>query len=209
MPRVFTEGSHALVLAAGAGRRFGGGKLVAPLNGQPLIRLAVEAALATDVVSVTVVLGSEAEQVEQAFSPLADPRLKRLVCGDWENGLAASLRGGIDSLPGDARATLIFLGDMPHVSKALANRLLAAVIDGAPAAMPICDGRPAHPVAVGRALFPALAKLTGDKGARDLLMQVAGTVHLVTDDPGSIRDVDTVEDLRDLQAAGEPSRTWS
>jgi molybdenum cofactor cytidylyltransferase len=206
---VFTEGSHALVLAAGAGRRFGGGKLVAPVNGRPLIRLSVDAALATNVASVTVVLGCRAEEVEHALSPIDDPRLKRLVCANWEDGLAASLRCGIDSLPGDARAALIFLGDMPHVPKDLAKRLLAAVVEGAPAAMPICDGRPAHPVAVGCALFPALAKLTGDKGARDFLMRVAGTVHVVTDDPGSIRDVDTVDDLHDLQAAGDMSRIWS
>jgi molybdenum cofactor cytidylyltransferase len=209
MPLLSTSGSHAIVLAAGAGRRFGGGKLMAPLAGQPLIRLAAEAALAAATDTVTVVLGCEAEQIAQVLSPIADPRLKTLVCANWEDGMAASLSCGIESLPGDARAALIFLGDMPQVPTELATRLLCAVMDGAPAAMPTCDGRPAHPVAVNASLFPALSKLTGDKGARDLLMQVAGTVHILTDNPGSIQDVDTADDLNNLQAVGHKPPIWS
>ena len=203
------ERTHALVLAAGAGRRFGGGKLLAPLAGKPLVLLAVEAALASAVEAVTVVLGSNAEDFQNALSPLADARLRTLVCAEWDQGLSASLRCGIDSLPDDARAAVIFLGDMPQVPTELANRVLTAVIDGAPAALPVCDGRPAHPVAIAGAIFPEVRRLTGDQGARALLEQMPGALHIASDDPGSIRDVDTVEDLRDLAAAGNAGRVWS
>ncbi|QAY79434.1 nucleotidyltransferase family protein [Sphingosinicella sp. BN140058] len=199
-PSAPESGVHAIVLAAGAGRRFGGGKLVSDFKGRPLLCWAVDTALACPVESVRVVVGAEAAAVERILSP--DDRVRILICPDWDEGLSRSLRCGVESLPVDARALLLFLGDMPYAPSCLAGPLLDAVAAGAPAAMATCRGRPAHPVAISARLFPDLLRLTGDQGARGLLRTCPGVVEIEADDEGSIADVDTPDDLRRL--AGEP-----
>jgi molybdenum cofactor cytidylyltransferase len=184
--------THAIVLAAGAATRFGGGKLLAELRGRPLIAWSVDAALAASVDDVTVVLGDQSERLRDTLPTSA----RSVVCVDWQEGLAASLRCGIRSLPAGAQAVAIFLGDMPHVSSALADRLITLVLEGAPAALPSHAGRPAHPVVVSAALFPALLELRGDTGARKLLERTAGAVVIDVDEPGCIVDIDTADDLR-------------
>ena len=198
------EGTHALVLAAGAGSRFGGGKLCADWHGRPLIRAAVETALATPAEAVHVVVGADAAKVRQCLAGLADPRLGFVICADWAEGISASLRAGIDSLPPDARAMIVFLGDMPMVSAELAARLLDGVLAGAPAAIPVCEGRPAHPVAIGAEIFPRLRLLEGDQGARRLLESLPGVMRVPTTDAGSVADVDTVADLDALSGPAGP-----
>lgn len=183
--------THAIVLAAGAATRFGGGKLLADLDGRPLIAWSVGAALGGGFDGVTVVLGDRADQVAAALPD----GCRTVRCAEWPEGLAASLRCGIRSLPSDIGAAGIFLGDMPHVSSALADQLLTQVLNGAPAALPTHAGRPAHPVIVSAALFPALTALRGDAGARKMLERTPGVVTVLTDDPGSVTDIDTPEDL--------------
>lgn len=196
-PPTLDPGTHAIVLAAGAARRFGGGKLTATLNGRPLVSWSVERALQTPVELVTVVLGADAEAVARALP--SDVRLRVTVCPDWEEGLSRSLQCGVQTLPDHARALLLFLGDMPDVSSALAHRMLRLVLDGAPAAMPVYDGQPAHPVAISARLFPAIRNLHGDQGARRVLRTVPGAVEIETDERGSIADIDTEADLHSLR----------
>src|SRR5690348_3290431 len=100
-----------LLLAAGGARRFGSQKLVAPLNGQPLIRHAAQALVdATD--AVTAVLGNEAGVVQAALNDL---HLAVVENRDWATGLASSVRCGIAALPASARAVVIVLGDQPGI----------------------------------------------------------------------------------------------
>ncbi len=190
------DGVHALVLAAGAGRRFGGGKLLAAYRGEPLLLGAVRAALASGVETATVVLGCDAEAVATALAGVTDARLRRVVAADWADGLSASLRAGVLSLPAEARGCLIFLGDMPEAGPAAAAAVLAALRRGAAAAMPTHDGKPGHPVGFARAEFPALTALTGDRGAGPLLDRLGLRVaRIALSDPGVIFDVDRPADL--------------
>ncbi|MGB5779928.1 MAG: nucleotidyltransferase family protein [Allopontixanthobacter sediminis] len=193
-------GCHAIVLAAGAASRFDGAKLVAPFAGQPLVCRAVGAALDSRVERVTVILGSRADEVEAALEPLRDKRLELVRCADWQDGLSASLRCGLSHLP-DCRAAVIFLGDMPNVSAALADRVLKTVMDGAPAAFPEYGGSPGHPVAIASDLFRSLERLKGDQGARAFLEGTKGVVRLTTGDAGCVQDVDTRHDLTRLASA--------
>lgn len=179
--------TEAIVLAAGAGRRFGGGKLIADWRGRPLVQWSVAAALASGVERVTVILGADAERVQ----PLLDSRVAVALCPDWDEGIAASLRHGLSILVPATDALLIFLGDMPLVSPILAAQLLDEVIGGAPAAIADHHGTPAHPAAVHRSVFHLLMQLKGDRGARGLLAALPGTRVIATEDPGSIFDVDT------------------
>lgn len=189
------NGYQAVVLAAGAGRRFGGGKLLAPWRGRPLVRAAVEAALAAPVDRVIVVVGCEAEAVTAALAPLATARLAIVRADDWAEGLAASLRAGVASLPADSRGFLLFLGDMPAIPPALPARVIEALRAGATAVQPVHDQRPGHPVGLAAALYPQLRALSGDTGAGALLKARDDVLRLPTEDAGAVTDVDRPEDL--------------
>lgn len=191
-----SDGRHAIVLAAGAASRFGGGKLTALWRGEPLVRHAVRAALETNVKDVVLVVGAGADEVRQAVAPLSDPRLTIVEAADWADGLSASLRTGLSKLPADAAAVAVFLGDMPEVDARIADRLLDAILGGAPAARPCTPFGPAHPTAFSTQVFPALMRLTGDQGGRPVLDALGDAVAFIeTDDPGAVFDVDRPEDL--------------
>ena len=190
--------SHAIVLAAGASRRFDGAKLLAPLRGRPLVVHAVETALASPVEGVILVIGARAAAVADTLGALPGERLQTVFCKDWDSGLAASLQSGLAALPDDCRAALIYLGDMPDCDPALGGEMLRLVQDGAGAAYPVYHGQPGHPVAVSAELFPKLHALKGDRGARAVLEGTPNLVRIAVDDPGCIRDIDTRDDLTEL-----------
>lgn len=186
---------HALVLAGGAGRRFGGGKLLADWRGRPLVRWSVESALGAPVDGVVVVVGHRASEVRSALGDLTDPRLRIVEAPDWDDGLSASLRAGVTALPQAAESLAIFLGDMPLVDPSSVAPLVDAVEAGAVAArLDHADG-PAHPIVFGRALFPDLLRTRGDRGARSLLVGRDDVAVFTTTDQGAVFDVDRLEDL--------------
>ena len=191
----------AVVLAAGAGRRFGGGKLTACWRDGVLLDGALAAAFAAPVDEIIVVTGGDAAvgPAAQAFAgPRADGERLRLVpAPDWSEGLAASLRAGLAALPAEVQAAFIFLGDMPGVPHALADRLARALGPGVTAVQPTVRGAPAHPVLLSHSLFPAALALRGDRGAQALLAG-HGVIRIDVDEPGATLDVDTPEALAAL-----------
>lgn len=188
-------GFHALLLAAGAGSRFGGRKLLAPWRGEPLICAAARRALAAPVEAVVAVTGSDAVEVEAALQALRDPRLKIARAPEWALGISASLRRGLLALPPASRGAVVFLGDMPLVPLDAAAHLVAALSGGALAAELVHDGQPANPVAYAATLFADLLALQGDSGGRRLLRGLPGVARIETEDPGAVFDIDRVEDL--------------
>ena len=184
----------ALVLAAGAARRYGSAKQLAELEGRPLIEHALEAVAAAPVDDRVVVLGAGADAVlEGADLHGARP----VVCEDWAEGQAASLRAGLAALDG-VEAAVVVLGDQPRVSARAIARVLAARGDGAAAVRATYDGLPAHPIVLERALFSRLAALEGDVGAREVLATVA-VREVACDGLGRPDDVDTPEQLEVLR----------
>jgi molybdenum cofactor cytidylyltransferase len=187
-----------VVLAAGGASRFGSAKQLADLDGVPLLQHAVDAMLAVaGVDSVVVVLGAEAQRVRDAV----DFRSARsVVCAEWAEGMAASLRCGVAAV-GDCDWVIVTLGDQPRVTP----QVIAAVRDearGAPvgtvAVRAMYDGVPGHPVALGRAMLPRVAQLSGDVGARELL----GSATVRTFEAAGFcdpADVDTPEELEALR----------
>jgi molybdenum cofactor cytidylyltransferase len=200
----------AILLAAGASSRFkaaGGGeasKLVAALAGKPLVRHAAEAALASTARPVVVVTGHDGEAVEAALDGLA---LQFAHNVRYREGLASSLKTGIAALPGDAAGALILRGDLPAVTPALIDRLIAAFAEqpDALAAAPSFGGRRGNPVLLSRSLFSAIAALGADEGARKLLAnaQPGQVVELDVSDVGSTLDVDTPGSLAEARRALE------
>jgi molybdenum cofactor cytidylyltransferase len=186
---------EAVVLAAGAGSRFGGAKLLAPYRDGLLLDGALAAAFAAPVRSVTVVTGADAVRVADAAQAF-DPRIRHVHAPDHAEGMGASLRAGIASLPADAGGAFVFLGDMPRVPQAVLLPMAQAFFAGAPAAAPVFEGRRGNPVLIGRELFPDLLALTGDTGARAVLQRLGERLALVdAPDDGVLFDVDAPGDL--------------
>jgi molybdenum cofactor cytidylyltransferase len=196
----------ALVLAAGRSTRMGGpNKLLAELAGKPLVRIAVEEALASRANPVIVVTGHERERVEQALTGLS----VRLVHNpDFAGGLSTSLKAGLAAVPEDADGAIVCLGDMPQVDAALIDRLIAAFDPsrGALIVVPTVDGKRGNPVLWSRRFFPELTALEGDVGARHLIgTYTEALVEVPVSDRAAFTDVDTPEALSALRAAAETS----
>ncbi|MHB8528851.1 MAG: nucleotidyltransferase family protein [Caulobacteraceae bacterium] len=193
-------GFEAVVLAGGSGSRFGGTKLTAPWRGGALIDGALAAAMAAPVRSVTVVTGAD-PLVADACRAFAlrrgqSARLRLVHAADHAEGMAATLRAGIRSLPGDAAAAFVFLGDMPLVPPAIAVALSKALAAGVSAAAPVFQGRRGHPVLFSRGMFSTLHALAGDAGAGPLLAGLGERLALVdSPDEGVLFDVDVAADL--------------
>lgn len=189
----------ALVLAAGASRRFGGDKLSALLDREPLLFHAIRAARAAPVSRVVVVARTG------------------LDCGKWEGtppvevlsmesrALSESLRAGIAALR-DMDGVFVFLGDMPGIPHRIAASLAAGIGQGS-AALPRHGGKPGHPVLLSAGLFPEIATLTGDEGAGRLLRDRSDVVFVESDDPAIHLDIDRPEDLSALGDTRTSSRT--
>ena len=182
-----------LVLAAGAGTRFGGRKQLAELDGRPLLDHALAAMASAPVEPVTVVLGADADEIRAAVDMHgAEP----IVCQEWDEGQSASLRLGIDALDrAGAQAVVVTLGDQPRIAARAIAAVVAARAPGeADAVRATYDGRPGHPVLLERSLFDAVHDLRGDTGARAVLGS-ARVVDVPCDGLGDPADVDTPGDL--------------
>lgn len=183
-------GCCGLILAAGAGTRFGAEpKLLAELDGRPLLEHAVAAACAVpELERVVVVLGAFAEEV---LAAVAFGRAEPVVCTRWQEGQAESLRCGTAALEGVARA-IVTLGDNPTVTPAVIRRFL----DQPGGTRAAYGGRPGHPVVLGKEQLTRLDQLAGDEGARELLR---GGAMIECSDLASGRDVDTPADLEAIR----------
>jgi len=180
-----------ILLAAGAGRRFGGPKQLARVGGRPVIERALDAL--RDVEPRVVVLGARAGQV-RAGADLGGARV--VVCAGWAEGMAASLRCGIAAL-GDVDAAVVVLADQPFVTAAVVATLLAADGEGHDAVRATYRGTPGHPVLLGRSLLERAAELRGDVGFRTVL-EDARVRHVEAGHLGDPADIDTREQLEAL-----------
>lgn len=178
-----------LILAAGAGTRFGEQpKLLAKLNGRPLLEHVITAMTEVgELERVIVVLGAHAEQL---LGGVEFGRAEPLVCPDWSDGVSASLRCGAEALAGSERV-LVAVGDTPGLTAEVVRRVLAA----APGTRARYGGVPGHPVLLGPDQLVRLHQLRGDVGARGLL---ADAPSVECGDLASGLDVDTCADLNQL-----------
>ncbi len=187
------------MLAAGAGRRFGGGKLLALLDGVPVIRRTLGAVLTAGFDEVVVATGADSAAVAGALQGLT---CRIVPAADWEEGMAASLRGGLAALGQPAKGVFVFLGDMPLVPVHLCPALAGLAEQAGYAARPRVAGKPGHPVAFTTAALPDLARLTGDQGAASSLKGHADAViYYDTDAVGAVLDIDAPSDLEVAERA--------
>jgi molybdenum cofactor cytidylyltransferase len=187
---------HAVVLAAGRSSRMGGpNKLLALFGGEPLVRRTVARAVASQAAGTTVVAGHQADRVRAALFGLEAKLVENQA---YRTGLASSLKAGIAALPESASGALVILGDMPDVSSADLDRLITAftAAGGVSIVRATHNGKRGNPVLLPRSVFPAVAALEGDTGARHLVEQEGLAVVDVEIGAGASIDVDTPEALR-------------
>ena len=173
-----------LLLAAGAGRRMGGPKA---LVGTWLVD-AVTTLRVGGCDRVVVVLGASAAEAR----PLLDGYdAEVVVAEDWDEGMGASLRAGLERLGGSEAAALVTLVDLPDMGADVVERLLARPVTATTLARASYDGTPGHPVLIGRDHWAGvIASAQGDRGARDYLD--ANTVeHVECGDLATGQDADT------------------
>jgi molybdenum cofactor cytidylyltransferase len=184
----------AVVLAAGAGARFGGGKLLAPLEGRPLLQHVIDRLAASRLDETVVVLGDDADAVDAAMDW---GEARRVRNPDPARGLASSLQIGIAAVDDGSDAALIVLGDQPRLPARAVRALLdAPVVEGRPIVVPVYpDDAGRNPVLLRRDAFPLVAEAAGDRGLGPL---ISGHPELVQDVPirveGGNPDVDTRAD---------------
>jgi molybdenum cofactor cytidylyltransferase len=189
----------AVVLAAGAGSRFGGGKLVSPWGDGLLLDGALTAAFAAPARAVTVAWGADPRVVAAAEAFAARigeaARLRLVHTERHAEGMAETLKAAVASLPPDSEGAFVFLGDMPRVRPEILPELALAVAAGARAAAPVFGGQRGHPVLFGASLYPSLMTLSGDRGAASMLAGIGDELALILAlDAGVLFDVDRPAD---------------
>ncbi|MFV9505179.1 MAG: nucleotidyltransferase family protein [Oscillochloridaceae bacterium umkhey_bin13] len=192
---------YGVLLAAGTSARMGQPKQLLDWQGQPLVRHVAATALASQLDGLVVVCGAVAPAVSAALADLAES-LHLVVCSDYAAGQAASLRCGLAALPAGTRAALIVLVDQPLITTELINHMLAhwQAEPTALALVPQYQGQRGNPVILAAALFPELAALHGDTGARAILAKHHDRVRWwVVDDPAVVTDIDTPETYAHLR----------
>ena len=197
----------AIVLGAGRSSRMGGpNKLLAEINGKPLIRMVTEQALASRARPVLVVTGHQRERVEAALAGLP---VQLVHNPHFADGLGTSLKAGIAALQPNIDGVIVCLGDMPQVDAALIDRLIGAVDPdkGALIAVPVIEGKRGNPVVWSRRFFHDLMTVEGDIGARYLIGRYAEAVAEVpVDGTAALTDVDTPEAFAAVKAELEKAR---
>ncbi|MBF8255763.1 MAG: putative selenium-dependent hydroxylase accessory protein YqeC [Anaerolineales bacterium] len=182
-----------IVLAAGAGERFGGPKQLARWKGRPLLSYALQAAREGGLSPIVVVLGARQDDVRSAVGEavvVENP--------EWQDGQSTSVRAGLSAVEGQVEAAVFLLADMPRVNGATIRRLVAAHRVSLPAIVaPMGGGRRGNPVLFDRRVFPALHALSGDQGGRSLLERWPW--QAVEADPYEFAEVDRPDDLAQLE----------
>ncbi|MEE8247676.1 MAG: molybdopterin-binding/glycosyltransferase family 2 protein [Alphaproteobacteria bacterium] len=193
----------ALVLAAGQSRRMGGrNKLLAEIEGRPMVARVVDAVLASPARPVIVVTGHQEAKLRDTL----EGREVRFVHNpDYAEGLSTSLKRGVAALGPEVDGVLVCLGDMPRVAPVHLERLIAAFgpAEGRAICVPTRDGKRGNPVLWGAEFFDEMKELAGDVGARHLIGEHPEALHEVAmDDEAVLVDVDTPEALIALDSGG-------
>jgi len=195
----------ALLLAAGQSRRMGTNKLLAEIDGRPMVARTAQRLLSSHARPIVAVLGNQADAVDTALGRLPVERVRNPA---FAEGLSTSLKRGLAALPPDIDGVVVCLGDMPLVTGRDLDRLIAAFnpLEGRAIIVPTRRGKRGNPVLWARRFFPEMAELAGDVGAKHLIGEHAELVcEVEMDTDGVLVDIDTPDALAALRNKVKPS----
>ncbi|HWS81552.1 MAG TPA: nucleotidyltransferase family protein [Rubrobacter sp.] len=195
------SGVSAIVLAAGGGSRFGGGKLLAELGGRPIIETVLHNLREAPVDEIIVVLGADAQRLREVCERYG---ARTLANEEWERGQSTSVLAGLRACGGEA--AVVLLGDQPFIGAEAVERLVSAFSEGAKVAVATYGGKRRNPVLFSREVWPLLeAELAGDEGARSVQRRHPElVVEVPCEEVGDPADIDTREDLKRLEEMRGP-----
>jgi molybdenum cofactor cytidylyltransferase len=196
-PRPFLSG---IILAAGASTRMGRPKQLLRLGDRCLLQYVIDAAAASCLDEIIVVLGHCAEEVREILRLPTSRAARIVVATEYAQGQSVSLRAGLHAADPRARAAAILLGDQPQVTGRLIDRVAREFLnlDSAIARPVYTDphgGRvPGHPVLLAKRIWPEVEKLEGDQGARALISAHPEWLFGIPIEGEPPVDIDTAED---------------
>lgn len=209
---------EGIVLAGGSSKRMGLVKQLLPIGGRPMLMMILEAALSSDLDGLTVVLGANAEVIQEAIEPILNNNRSRIVLNrDFREGMASSIRTGIRSLPPETQSVMFILGDQPLLDTRTINRLIHCFLESdKDICVPVVKGMRGNPVTFGRSFFHELLGLRGDVGGRAVLERHPSEIlEVELESPEIFQDVDNIDDLKAVNkiiASTKPSnyggRQW-
>lgn len=180
-----------ILLAAGAGSRFGGGKLLHPLDGVAIGVRAARNMLAAGL-TVTAVVRPGNDELRRLLEAAGCTVTE---CANAAEGMGVSLAHVIAHTR-DAGGWVVALADMPRIRPETIRCITDAVRAGATLAAPTYHGERGHPVGFSATLRDELLACHGDEGARSVLKRHHAEIQLVpVDDPGVVFDIDRREDV--------------
>jgi molybdenum cofactor cytidylyltransferase len=185
----------AVVTAAGSAERFGGKKLLAPIQGRPLLDHTIRSLLEGGVSEVIVVMGAAARpELERDVTVLSDPRVRSVENPDPSRGMFSSIQVGVATANGDA--LVVLPGDMPYVRPDTVRAVIAKYRERAAIVSPRYKGKRGHPVVMPLSLRDEIASTSPTANLHDVIHHHQDDrVDLDVDDAGVVRDVDIPADL--------------
>jgi len=192
----------AVVLAAGASTRFGRTKQLKPLDGEPLVQHVVDAAAGGGVDEIVVVLGHDAEAVRDA---LQLPLIGRAVVNPrFTQGQSTSVAAGLAACDPASEAAVVLMADQPGISPRHVRGLIEAFTDTGAEIVRLGFRDGPGPALLARSVWPEVAALTGDIGARALFEAQPERIRWFRVDEDAPPDVDRPEDLPGTRTPERP-----
>lgn len=185
----------AVVTAAGSAERFGGKKLLTPIDGEPLLDHTIDTLLEGGVAEVIVVVGKDGRaELERDVNAMLDPRVRAVENPDPSRGMFSSIQEGVAQAQGDA--ILVMPGDMPFVSAETVRKVIAAYERKPAIVSPRYRGKRGHPVALPVSLRDEIRGAKPGATLHDVIhAHTDMRVDVDVDDAGINRDVDRPEDI--------------
>ena len=183
----------AIVLAAGQSKRMGRPKQLLQVGKETMLGRVLQTFRESRVDRTVVVLGAEASKVRKNLK-LRDETV--VINMDYRAGMSVSLKVGLRAVEKEADAVIIALGDQPFISRKTIDAMIGAYLRKKPGVVvPVYRGRRGNPVLFDRSLFRQLGEITGDIGAKSVVLKnESNLVELEVDDEGVVLDIDTPED---------------
>lgn len=186
----------AVILAAGRSSRMGTLKQLLPLAGRPILEHVIQRVLEENFSKVIAVIGCQADAIQQAIY-IDDDRFQWVINKDYQLGQSSSLKLGLDHLAPNDMNVMVFLGDLPFITKETVHsiyetgRTMLTAYSEPFVLRPDYKGRAGHPVFFGRVEKGFFHRLQGDEGAKPLLKTIQTHRYIRVQDEGVVFDIDT------------------